>query len=54
MSFHYNWELGLKIRKTNVKAQNIDGSTLKIFKIVIDDMQIQDKANRLKYLKRHF
>ena len=54
MIFDCNQELGLKIQKTNIKAQKIDGSTLKIFKIMIADFQMQDKADKPKYLKRHF
>ena len=33
----YTQKLGLKFRKTNVRAQNIDDSTLETFKMVIAD-----------------
>ena len=37
MNSNYTWKLGLKIQKTNVGAQKIDGFALKTFKIVIPD-----------------
>ena len=37
MSLAYVEKLGFKTRKTNVRAQKIDGSALKIFKMVIAD-----------------
>ena len=37
MNPDYAWKLGLKIRKTNVGAQKIDGSTLETFEMVIAD-----------------
>ena len=37
MNLNYTWKLKLKIWKTNVGAQKIDGSTLETFEIVIAD-----------------
>ena len=45
----YIEKLGLKTRKTNVKAQSIDDSTFKTFGIVIADFQMKDKVGRPKF-----
>ena len=37
MNPNYAWKLGLKIRKTNIRAQKIDSSALEIFRMVIAD-----------------
>ena len=49
MNLDYTWKLGLKIRKTNDKAQKIDGSTLETFMIVIADFLIENKASRPRF-----
>ena len=49
MKLVYALKLGLKIYLTNVKAQKIDGSTLKTFKIVLASFQIEDKLGRTWY-----
>ena len=41
----YTPKLGLKVRKTNVDAQTIDGSLLIIYGIVIAALQILNKLN---------
>ena len=38
----YAKKLGLRVRKTNVGAQKIDGSTLKTYDMVIAGFQVQD------------
>ena len=50
----YVWKLGLKIRKTNVGAQKIDGSALETFEMVITDFQIEDKASRPRFFQETF
>ena len=48
------WKLGLYIQKTNVGAQKIDGSALKIFGIVIADFQVEDKIGRPRFFQDTF
>ena len=47
-------KLGLKVWKTNVGAQKIDGSALETFGMVIADFQMEDKANRLRFFQEIF
>ena len=47
-------KLGLKVWKTNVGAQKIDGSALETFGIVIADFQVEDKANRPRFFQKTF
>ena len=47
-------KLDLKIKKTNVGAQKIDGSTLEIYGIVITNFQIEDKTSRPRFFKKTF
>ena len=47
-------KLGLKVRKTNVGAQKIDGSALETFGMVIADFQVEDKANRPRFFQEIF
>ena len=54
MNPDYAQKLGLKIRKTNVGAQKIDGSTLETFGMVIADFQIEDKASRPRFFQETF
>ena len=50
----YVERLGLKIRKTNIRAQKIDGSVLEIFRMVIADFQMEDKGGRPKFFQETF
>ena len=50
----YAWKLGLKIRRTNIGAQKIDGSTLEIFGMVIANFQVEDKASRPWFCQETF
>lgn len=43
MTSEYTSKLGLKICSTDIRAQKIDRSTLKIFKIVLASFQIEVK-----------
>ena len=47
----FAWKLGLHIRKTNIKDQKIDDSTLKTFGMVIADFQVEDKDGRSRFFQ---
>ena len=42
----YAAKLSVKIRKTDIGAQKIDGSTLNIFEIVLASFQVEDQLER--------
>ena len=54
MSPAYAKKLGLKTRKTNVRAQKIDGSALETFGMVIADFQVEDKGGRPRFFQEIF
>ena len=54
MSPAYTKKLGLKTWKTNVGAQKIDGSALKIIEMVIADFQVEDKGGRPRFFQKTF
>ena len=54
MNPDYTQKLELKIRRTNVKAQKIDGSTLETFGIVIADFQVENKASKPRFFQEIF
>ena len=54
MNPDYAWKLGLKIWRTNVRAQKIDGSALETFEMVIADFQVEDKASRPWFFQETF
>ena len=45
----YTKKQRLKIWKTNVRAQKIHNSTLKIFRIVIANSQVENKASKPRF-----
>ena len=47
-------KLGLKVWKTNIGAQKIAGSALETFGMVIEDFQVEDKANRPRFFQETF
>ena len=49
MSLNCIQKLGLKVQKTNVGAQKINGSILEIFEIVIADFKMKDKIDRSRF-----
>ena len=51
MNPDYAWKLRFKIWKTNVEAQKIDGSALEIFRMIIADFQMEDKASRPRFFQ---
>lgn len=50
----YSLKLGLKILCTNVGAQKIDDSIVKIFEIVITIFQIEDNLDLTQYFQETF
>ena len=54
MNSDYARKLGLKIRRTNVEAQKIDGSALETFGMVIADFQVEDKASKPRFFQEIF
>ena len=47
-------KLGLKVWKTNIGAQKIDGFVLETFGMVIADFQLGDKANKPRFFQETF
>ncbi len=54
MSQAFAHQLGLKICKTNVKAQKIDGTTLETYKMVVSICSISDKDGRERFFEESF
>lgn len=54
MSQAFTHQLGLKIWKTNVRAQKIDSTTLETYGIVVFTFSILDKDNREKFFEKSF
>ena len=45
----YAAKLGLKIRKTDIRAQKIDSSTLDTFEMILASFQIKNKLDRARF-----
>ena len=54
MNPDYTRKLGLKIQRTNIGAQKIDGPALETFGIVIADFQVEDKVSRPRFFQEIF
>ena len=54
MSQVFVYQLDLKIWKTNVKVQTIDGTTLETYKIVISTFSIWNKDNKERFFEESF
>ncbi len=54
MSQAFIQQLGLKIRKTNVGAQKIDGTTLETYGIVVSTFSVLDKDERERFFEESF
>ena len=54
MSPAYIERLGLKTRKTNIRAQMIDDSALETFEMVIADFQVEDKGEKPRFFLETF
>ena len=50
----YAKQLGLQIQRTDVGAQKIDGSLLRIFGMVIAGFQVEDKLGRVRFFQELF
>lgn len=50
----YGNKLSFQMQKTNVRAQKIDGSILKTYKMVIVGFQVQDKFRRARFFQKTF
>ena len=46
MTLEYTSKLGLKIYFTNVRAQKINDSILKMFRMILASFQMEDKIKR--------
>ena len=54
MTLAYAIKLGLKVWPTNIRAQKIDASSLKTFRMVIASFQIFDIFNRACFFQKTF
>ena len=54
MSQAFAYQLGLKIWKTNVKTQKIDGITLETYRIIVFTFFILDKDNKERFFEKSF
>ncbi len=54
MSQAFTQQLGLKIRKTNVGAQKIDGTTLETYGMVVSTFSVLDKDGRERLFEQSF
>ena len=50
----YAAKLDLQVRKTDIRTQKIDGSTLKTFGMVLADFQVEDKLKRARFFQKTF
>ncbi len=54
MSQAFTQQLGLKICKTNVGAQKIDGTTLKTYGMVVSTFSVSDKDEKERFFEESF
>ncbi len=54
MSQTFAQQLGLKIRKINVGAQKIDGTTLETYGMVVSTFSVLDKDGRERFFEKSF
>ncbi len=54
MSQVFAYQLCLKICKTNVRAQKIDGTTMETYKMVVSIFSILDKNDRERFFEKSF
>ncbi len=54
MSQAFTFQLSLKIWKTNVGDQKIDGTTLEIYGIVVSTFSMSDKNDRKRFFENSF
>ena len=46
--------LSLKVRKTDIGAQKIDGFTLETFEMILADFPMKDKLGRVRFFQETF
>ncbi len=54
MSQAFAQQIGFKIRKTNVGAQKIDGTTLETYGMVVSTFSVLDKDGRKRFFEESF
>lgn len=54
MSQAFAFQLGIKIRKTNIRDQKINNITLETNKIVVSTFSIFNKDNKKKFSEKSF
>ena len=54
MSPAFASQLGLKIRKTNIRAQKLDGTTLETYRIIVSIFFLLDKDGRKRFFEESF
>ena len=54
MSLVFTHELIFKTQKTNVEAQKINSTTLKIYKIIVFIFSVSNKDNRKRFFEKSF
>ena len=54
MTLAYAKKLGLRTQKSDVRAQKIDGSSLKTFGMVIAGFQVINKLGRVRFFQETF
>ena len=54
MNSAFTSQLGLKIQKTNVGAQKIDGTTLETYRMVVSNFFVSNKNGRERFFKENF
>ncbi len=54
MSQVFAQQLGLKIRKTNVRAQKIDSTTLETYRMVVSIFSLSNKDRRERFFEESF
>ena len=54
MTSAYASKLGLRVCRTNIGAQKIDGSTFKTFKMVLANFQVEHKLRRAWFFQKTF
>ena len=50
----YAKQLGFQVQKTDVRAQKIDGSSLKTFEIIIAGFQVENKLGKVWFFQKSF
>ena len=54
MSQTFAYQLGLKIQKTNVGVQKIDGPILETYEMIVSTVSISDKDDRERFFEKSF